>query len=238
MDEKPQVPPAIMLRQLAFVMRVSRALYAAAELDLADILVAGPMTSGEIAARAEVDPPTMRRLMRALVAHGVFEEPEFDLFRLNAAGELLRREVPGSQWAAVLFTAGAMRWELWSDFLECVRKGKAAIERAFGKTVFERHAENAEESALFSQAMAGFAAALTKPLMAAYDFGSFPRVADIGGGTGRFIADILAAHPSARASLRVRTPTSCALFCMIGTMSVQSPFSRTSGRRWGPTLFF
>ena len=77
MDEKPQVPPAIMLRQLAFVMRASRALYAAAELNLADILVAGPMTSGEIAARAEVDPPTMRRLMRALVAHGVFEEPKF-----------------------------------------------------------------------------------------------------------------------------------------------------------------
>jgi hypothetical protein len=28
--------------------------------------------------------------MRALLAHGVFEEPEFYRFRLNAAGELLR----------------------------------------------------------------------------------------------------------------------------------------------------
>jgi len=26
---------------------------------------------------------------------GVFEEPEFDRFRLNAAGELPRRDVPG-----------------------------------------------------------------------------------------------------------------------------------------------
>jgi hypothetical protein len=69
MDEKPQVPPAIVLRQLAFVMRASRALYAAAELGVADILVAGPMTSDEIAVRAKVDPPTLRRLMRALVAH-------------------------------------------------------------------------------------------------------------------------------------------------------------------------
>ena len=34
MDEKPQVPPAIMLRQLAHVMRASRALYAAAELGI------------------------------------------------------------------------------------------------------------------------------------------------------------------------------------------------------------
>jgi hypothetical protein len=104
----------------AFVMRVSRALYAAAELKLADFLAAGPMTYGELAAEAGVNPPTMRRLMRAL-AHGVFEELSVDCFALNVAGELLRRDVSGSQRAGVLFTAGAMRWELWSDFLECVR---------------------------------------------------------------------------------------------------------------------
>ena len=201
MNDKTTVPPAIMLRQLAFVMRVSRALYAAAELKLADFLAAGPMTSEELAAEAGVNPPTMRRLMRALVAHGVFEELSVDCFALNAAGELLRRDVSGSQRAGVLFTAGVMRWELWSDFLECVRTGNAAIERAFGKTIFERHAENAEEAALFREAMAGFAAALSAPLMAAYDFGRFGLVADIGGGNGRLIADILAAHPSARGIL-------------------------------------
>jgi hypothetical protein len=108
-------------------MRASRALYAAAELGLADILSAGAMTSEEIAAKAGADGPTMRRLMRALVAHGVFEEPGFDCFRLNAAGELLRRDVPGSQRAGVLFTAGKMRWKLWSDFLECVRTGGAGL---------------------------------------------------------------------------------------------------------------
>ena len=120
---------------------------------------------------------------------------------MNAAGELMRRSVPGSQRAAVLFTAGDMRWQLWSDFLECVRTGQAAIERSFGKTVFERHAENAEELALFSEAMAGFAAALSAPLMAAYDFGSFRCIADIGGGTGRLLADLLATYERARGVL-------------------------------------
>ncbi len=51
------------------------------------------------------------------------------------------------------------------------------------------------------EAMAGFAAALSAPLMAAYDFGRFRRVADIGGGTGRLLVDILAAHPRARGIL-------------------------------------
>jgi hypothetical protein len=52
-------------------MRASRALYVAAELGIADILAAGPMTSEELGAKAWADGATLRRLMRALVAHGV-----------------------------------------------------------------------------------------------------------------------------------------------------------------------
>ncbi len=148
MTEQSVVPPALMLRQLAFVMRASRALYAAAELDIADFLAFGPLTSAELAATTGADAATLRRLMRALVAHGVFEEETPDRFRLNAAGELMRRDVPGSQRAAVLFTAGDTQWRLWSDFLECARTGRAAVERAFGKTIFERNAQNPEEAEL------------------------------------------------------------------------------------------
>jgi hypothetical protein len=139
-------------------MRASRALCVAAQLGVGDILASGPMTSAELAAAAGTDAATLRRLLRALVAHGVFEEETPGRFRLNAAGELLRQDVPGSQRAGVLFTAGDMRWQLWSDLLESVRTGPAAIERAFGKNAFERHAE---ESTLFNQAMAAFSAALS-----------------------------------------------------------------------------
>jgi SAM-dependent methyltransferase len=193
--------PAQLLRRLSFVMRASRALSVAAQLDIADFLASGPMTSGEIAAAAGVDGATLRRLLRALVAFGVFEEEAPDRFRLNPAGELLRRDIAGSQRAGVLFTAGDMRWQLWLDLLECVRTGQAAVERAFGKTLFERNAQNAEESELFDQAMASYSAALSAPIVAACDFGSYGRVADIGGGTGRLLADILMANPTVRGVL-------------------------------------
>jgi len=201
MDTQARVSPALILRQLAFVMRASRALYAAAQLGIADVLAGGPLTSAELAAKMGTHTPALRRLLRALVAHGVFEEEAPDRFCLNPAAELLRRDVPGSQRAGVLFTAGDMRWQLWSDFIESVRTGQAAVERAFGKNVFERHAEDAEEAALFGQAMAAFSAALSGPLIAAYDFASFNCIADVGGGTGRLLADILAANPSVRGIL-------------------------------------
>ena len=192
--DQTQVQPALMLRQLAFAMRISRALYAAVQLGVADLLASGPMTGERLAVAAGVDGQSLRRLLRALVAYGVFEEEAPDRYCLNAAAELLRRDVPGSQRAGVLFTAGDMTWQLWSDFLESVRTGRAVVERAFGKNVFERNAENSEESALFGQAMAAFSAALSQPLIAAYDFSSFQCVADVGGGTGRLLADILAAN--------------------------------------------
>jgi len=201
MDDQARASPALTLRELAFVMRVSRALYAACQLGVADVLAGGPLTSAEVASRLGTDPSTMRRLLRALVAHGVFEEETPDRFRLNPAADLLRKDAPGSQRAGVLFTAGDMRWQLWSDFLESVRTGQAAVERTFGKTVFDRHAENPKESALFGQAMAAFSAALSRPIIAAYDFTRFNCIADVGGGTGRLLADILIANPRVRGML-------------------------------------
>ena len=159
------------------------------------------MTSGQLAVAAGADAQSLRRLLRALVAYGVFEEDAPDRYGLNAAAELLRRDVPGSQRAGVLFTAGDMTWQLWLDFLESVRTGHSVVERTFGRNVFERHAENSEESALFGQAMAAFSAALSAPLIAAYDFSSFKCIADVGGGTGRLLADILAANPKAQGIL-------------------------------------
>jgi SAM-dependent methyltransferase len=192
---------ALMLRQMAFAMRISRALYAAAEINIADFLAEGPMTSGQLAEAAGADAQSLRRLLRALVAYGVFEEEKFDLYRLNAAAQLLRRDVPGSQRAGILFTAGNTTWQLWSDFLASLRTGDAVVSRAFGKDIFERFAEHREESALFDQAMASFSAALSKPLVAAYDFSAFRCIADIGGGTGRLLTDILAAHPTVQGIL-------------------------------------
>ena len=199
--DQDRVQPALMLRHLAFAMRISRALYAAAQLNIADILADGPMTSGQMATAVGADRQSLRRLLRALVAYGVFEEEGPDRYRLNAAAELLQRDVLGSQRAGVLFTAGDTTWQLWSDFVESVRTGQAVVDRAFGKNVFERFAEHGEESALFGQAMAAFSAALSQPLLDAYDFSAFRCIADIGGGTGRLLADILAENPAVRGIL-------------------------------------
>ena len=49
--------------------------------------------------------------------------------------------------------------------------------------------------------MAAFSAALSAPLIAAYHFSSFKCIADVGGGTGRLLVDILAANPEVQGIL-------------------------------------
>ena len=217
--DKTQVQPALMLRQLAFAMRISRALYAAAQLGISDLLADGPMTSDRLALAAGADAQSLRRLLRALVAYGVFEEDAPDRYCLNAAAELLRRDVPGSQRAAVLFTAGDLTWQLWADVLESIRTGHAVVERALGKNIFELHAQDEEKSAMFGQAMAAFSAALSLPLITAYDFSSFRCIADLGGGTGRVLVDILAANPEVRGIL----------FDLPGVATAALPLLKASG---------
>ena len=49
--------------------------------------------------------------------------------------------------------------------------------------------------------MASLTALVSQAVLAAYDFGRFGVVVDVGGGTGAFLADILMANPSARGVL-------------------------------------
>jgi hypothetical protein len=60
------LPPPAMLMHLAAAKFVTQALAAAAELNVAEQLVDGPRTAGEIAGTMGVHAPSLYRLMRSL----------------------------------------------------------------------------------------------------------------------------------------------------------------------------
>lgn len=70
------------------------ALRVAATLRLADLIADGAGQGGELARRSGTDPDALGRMMRHLVCHGVFTEPEPGRFGLNGTAELLRSEHP------------------------------------------------------------------------------------------------------------------------------------------------
>jgi O-methyltransferase domain/Dimerisation domain len=195
MNDRTTAKPADLLRQIAISMRSSRALHAAAELKIADHLSAGPMSSADLAAATRCHVSSIYRLMRALSALGVFAEAQPGRFRLTEIGDRLRSDAPGSFRSAVLFLAGDVRWRVWSDLIGSIRDGRPAINRVLGVDLFDFYEQHPAESEIHDQAMAGFTTAISGIVLDAYDFARFHTVVDVGGGSGRFIADVLAAHP-------------------------------------------
>lgn len=191
-------PPEVAFIQLATGYWVSKAIYAAARLGVADSLADGPKTVERLAAEAGADAPTLRRLLRALASVGVFRETEDGYFGLTPMAAFLRSDAPGSQRNFVLHVGESPSWLAWDSLTESVRTGESAFRRVHGAEVFPYYAAHPESDEPFNGAMAELSHVVSAAVVGAYDFSRFRVIADVGGGRGALLAAILRAAPAAR----------------------------------------
>jgi len=202
MPERREVSPATTLMQLAGTgLRAAQALYVAAKLGVADHLVAKPLTSSELAALTGAHTPSLKRLLRALVALGLFIETEVDRFALSSTGQLLRSDAPKSLRSTVLFLTGEVRWRCWGELMTAVRTGGGGSELVLGMPVFDYYARNPEDSRIHDEAMAEMTRLAVAAILRSYDFSRFRCVVDVGGGSGQFLAAILREYAALRGVL-------------------------------------
>jgi Dimerisation domain len=88
--------PSVTMFQMVRAFFVSRALYIAATLGLADLLKDEPKSSKELAQATGTDASALYRLMRTLASSGVFAEDNQQRFALTPIGATLQTDVPGS----------------------------------------------------------------------------------------------------------------------------------------------
>ena len=193
-------PAGTLVLQMARAYRQTQMVHAAAELGLADLLAAGPRDAADLAAATGTHAPSLRHLLRALAAYGVFAEGEEGRFALTAEDASLRADLPGSVRAAALNFGGTSD-AAWGQFLHSVRSGASAFAQVHGLPEWEYNQRHPEAGARFDAAMTAVTAQTTAALLAAYDFAPFGTVVDVGGGHGAFLAAVLAAHPGARGVL-------------------------------------
>ncbi len=189
------------LRRLIDGFRASQVIHAAAALGLADLLGDESRTSDELAAATEVDPRTLYRLLRALAALGVFREEAGQRFTLTELGRPLRTDAPDSVAGWAVLIGRRYYRDAWSHLVESVRAGENAFRLAYGMGVWEYRAQHPEEGAIFDAAMASSSRLVIDSLLAAYDFGRFGTIVDVGGGNGALLAALLAKYPKLRGVL-------------------------------------
>ncbi len=192
------LPPPAVLYQIATGYYLSRALYVATSLNIADHLSGGPRSADELAQLTSAHAPSLRRVLRLLASAGVFAEQEDGRFALTSLSEWLRRDIPGSFRSAVLLFTGPLEWASWGALPHTVQTGEMAQRHVFGVDPFEYMEQHREEGGVFDEAMAAFTNLTAVAVAAVYDFGPFRTLVDIGGGNGALMAGILKANPHLR----------------------------------------
>lgn len=194
-------PPTVALRRLANGYQVTQAIHVAATLGIADLLGDGPRDSAALAQATASHAPSLHRVLRALASVGVLHEDDDGRFSLTAIGEGLRSDAPEpvGGWAA--FVGRPYHWQAWGALLHAVRAGENAFRSVHGTDVWDYRTAHPEEGAIFDGAMTAIMLRANSHLLAAYDFGRFARVVDVGGGRGAFLGAVLDANPGMRGVL-------------------------------------
>jgi hypothetical protein len=197
----PTPPPHAQLIQMAMGHWVSRIVYVAAKLSLADHLAKGPKSAEELAGPTGTHAPSLYRFMRTLTNVGILTEDPAHRFALTPLGDALRTGATGSARPSILTIASAWWSRGFEHLLYSVQTGKSGFEKSLGMPLFDWLAKNPDEASLFSETMVGFHGAEPAAVAAAYDFSGLPTIIDVGGATGNLLTTILAANPRLRGIL-------------------------------------
>src|SRR5580698_9535116 len=109
------MPPQAVVMQLITGRFVSVAVGLVADLGITDFLADGPMSSADLAAKADVNPDALYRVLRAVSMVGVFTEVEPRVFALTPVSEALRTGVHGSMRDMVLWITSPTNYACWGE---------------------------------------------------------------------------------------------------------------------------
>jgi hypothetical protein len=184
-------PPAQLMK---FIVGrwISKPIYVAAELCIADMLAEGPKSIEQLAQASQAHAPSLYRMMRALASVGIFSEIEHKRFELTPMAEYLKTGAMRSM--ALMFNSD---WsdKAWIYFLDSIKTGGTAFEKAHGMSVSEWLEKNPQAAEVFNEANAIKAGSSHRAIVDVFDFSGIQTLTDVGGGLGILMAEILIANP-------------------------------------------
>ncbi|MEV0051433.1 methyltransferase [Saccharopolyspora shandongensis] len=174
----------------------------AATLRVPDAVKDGPLPLADIAHRCRAEADPLGRVLRFLVYRGVFTEPEHDVFGPNDASEALRSDLDDGPQPWLDLDGAVGRADLaFVELIEQVRGRHPAYPAAFGRSFWEDLAHNPQLSDSFDALMETKTYGIAPLIAVAHDWSAYGRIADVGGGKGVLLAEILRANPKARGIL-------------------------------------
>lgn len=193
-------PPPFRLMQIGSAFWQSRALYVAVRLDIATQLGDAELSAANLAERVAAHADAVARLMRLLVAMGIFTEAAPHIYRNNKLSNHLRSDHRQNVRAMILMHNAEAMSRPWFEQLEQgIRSGMPPFRLSHGEELFDFLDHHADEDRLFSEAMDCVEALVGDSYARDVDWGRFTRIIDVGGSRGSKSLAILNQHPHLQA---------------------------------------
>ncbi len=196
MPDSAQTDNAALRGMIAGYM-MSQIVSVTAALGLADVLTERVMSAADLARATASHEGSLRRLLHALAACGLVEQPHAGHFALTKRGALLRTGVPGSLRNLALMVGNEGCWRAWGDLRLVMRDGEPAFARLLGMPPFAYAETRPDLAAAFDAYMADRTRLALEAILAGHDFARYGRIVDVGGGNGVLIGGILATTSTA-----------------------------------------
>ena len=180
---------------------ISRAIYVAAKLGLADLVNDGPKSVEELAAATGSDPSALYRLLRSLATVRIFREMEPRRFATTPFAQTLITDRPGTLCYFAMSELGQEHYSAWEAFPHSIRTGAPAFDEKFKEPMWDYYGAHPADAGIFFSALGGLNEWIDRQILNAYDFSPFRTIVDLGGHCGAFLAAVLDAAPDARGIL-------------------------------------
>jgi hypothetical protein len=188
--------PSERILQVAGAFVPARCLLTVADLAIADLIGDQPVHVSVLASAKAIDAGALRRVLRMLAAHGVFEV-NGDMVSHTPESRLLTADHPESLRSMVRMIGAPVNCRPVEHLRESVASGASAAPFAYPEGYWAYLSQHPEEGRLFDAAMEAKAHAQIAAVRDAYDFSAFSRIADIGGGRGHLLNALLDRYPRA-----------------------------------------
>jgi hypothetical protein len=147
-----------------------------------------------------VNADALYRILRALSTVGIVKERAERRFELTSLGKCLRTDHPQSMRFMAVYQS-ELNWPHWGSLDHSLLTGTNATAKVRGMNLFDYLGQNARHAEHFDRAMVNISRMEVNAVLAGYNFGKFQTIADIAGGYGAFLAEILKVNPGMRGIL-------------------------------------
>ncbi len=171
---------------------VSKSVHAAASLGIADILLGGEKTIESLSEITGTDPDMLYRLLRALAGVKIFTEVKNKTFANTSMSETLTEN--RLKYVSMMFESD-WHCKAWDNLLFSVKKGASSFEEVYGENAFSWFSKHPDEAEYFYRANGAKSFIVNGTIARGFDFSSFRKITDVGGGHGELMTAITEIYP-------------------------------------------